>query len=188
MLLNYREQCRLIDKEVIMSSCYLKCDNNIIAGVGDKVTIYYKYNYPSVTGVIEHITDKYIFLNTSISEFNIKIRRDIIDKVKYICTVHGDDAILTPNEVREKIGLDPIPDNVNHPSHYKSETGLEAIDAIEAFTFDLKGIEAVDTGNVLKYICRWKKKNGLEDLKKAQWYLNHLIKHVENLEKENELP
>lgn len=35
---------------------------------------------------------------------------------------------------------------VSHPSHYQSETGLEVIDVIEAFTFDLKGIEATDTG------------------------------------------
>ena len=70
-------------------------------------------------------------------------------------------------------------DNVNHPKHYKSESGLETIDVIEAFTSDLKGIEATDTGNILKYICRWEHKNGLEDLKKAQWYLNHLIKKVE---------
>ena len=34
---------------------------------------------------------------------------------------------------------------VSHPSHYQSETGLEVIDVIEAFTFDLKGIEATDT-------------------------------------------
>lgn len=77
-------------------------------------------------------------------------------------------------------------DMINHPDHYISETGLETIDAIEAFTFDLNGIEAVDTGNILKYICRWKKKNGLQDLKKAKWYLEHLIKHVELLEKEND--
>ena len=32
---------------------------------------------------------------------------------------------------------------VSHPSHYQSETGLEVIDVIEAFTFDLKGIEAM---------------------------------------------
>ena len=47
---------------------------------------------------------------------------------------------------------------VSHPSHYQSNTGLEVIDVIEAFTFDLKGIEAVDTANVIKYICRWKAK------------------------------
>ena len=76
-------------------------------------------------------------------------------------------------------------DVVNHPQHYQSETGLETIDVIEAFTFDLKGIEAVCTGNVLKYICRWPQKNGLEDLKKARWYLDRLINHVEKLEEEN---
>ena len=75
---------------------------------------------------------------------------------------------------------------VSHPSHYQSETGLEVIDVIEAFTFDLKGIEAVDTANVIKYICRWKNKNGLQDLKKAAWYLDNLINHVEKMEKEND--
>lgn len=74
---------------------------------------------------------------------------------------------------------------VTHPDHYQSETGMEVIDVIEALTFDLKGIEATDTGNILKYMCRWKKKNGLQDLKKAQWYLEHLIKHIEKLEEEN---
>lgn len=77
--------------------------------------------------------------------------------------------------------------NVSHPDHYQSETGLEVIDVIEAFTFNLKGIEATDTGNVIKYICSWKEKNGLQDLKKAQWYLTHLIEHVEKLKKENNI-
>lgn len=72
---------------------------------------------------------------------------------------------------------------VDHPAHYQSETGLEVIDVMEAFTFDLKGAEAIGTSNVIKYICRWKKKNGLEDLKKARVYLNRLIDHVEKLEK-----
>lgn len=82
-------------------------------------------------------------------------------------------------------GTPIVNDVVNHPQHYQSETGLETIDVIEAFTFDLKGIEAVCTGNVLKYICRWPQKNGLEDLKKARWYLDRLINHVEKLEEEN---
>ena len=77
-------------------------------------------------------------------------------------------------------------EHVNHPAHYQSSTGMEVIDVIEAFASNLKGVEAFDAGNVLKYICRWKNKNGLEDLKKARFYLNHLIDHVENLEKENE--
>ena len=68
---------------------------------------------------------------------------------------------------------------VDHPSHYQSKNGMEAIDVIEAFTSDLSGVEAFDTGNALKYICRWKNKNGVQDLKKAIWYLEHLIKYIE---------
>ena len=68
---------------------------------------------------------------------------------------------------------------VEHPKHYQSEKGIEVIDVMEAFTSDLKGIEAVDTAQILKYICRWKKKNGVQDLNKAMWYLIHLINHVE---------
>jgi hypothetical protein len=67
---------------------------------------------------------------------------------------------------------------VSHPSHYQSANGLELINVIEAFTSDLKGIEASDTANVIKYICRWKNKNGMQDLEKAMWYLQHLIDHV----------
>lgn len=74
---------------------------------------------------------------------------------------------------------------VSHPSHYQSETGLEVIDVIEAFTFNLKGIEATDTGNILKYMCRWSAKNGLQDLEKAQWYLTHLIEHERKIKEEN---
>lgn len=66
-------------------------------------------------------------------------------------------------------------DNVNHPAHYQSRQGIEVIDVIGAFTEDLRGMEAVCTANALKYTCRWKHKNGVEDLKKAVWYLNKLI-------------
>lgn len=72
---------------------------------------------------------------------------------------------------------------VNHPSHYQSESGLEVIDVIRAFTSDMNGMEAVDTANVIKYICRWKHKNGLQDLEKAAWYLEDLIKYIK---KEND--
>lgn len=66
-------------------------------------------------------------------------------------------------------------DIVNHPEHYTYANGIECIDVIDAVTADLKGIDAVCTAQVLKYIWRWKHKNGVEDLKKAQWYLNYLI-------------
>ena len=67
---------------------------------------------------------------------------------------------------------------VSHPAHYQSASGLEVIDVIKAFTAELKGMEAVDTANIIKYICRWKYKNGLQDLEKAMWYLTDLINEV----------
>ena len=66
------------------------------------------------------------------------------------------------------------PDMVNHPPHYKAN-GMEVIDVIKAFTADLNGIKATDTGNAIKYILRWNKKaNPIEDIDKAIWYLTHL--------------
>ena len=69
---------------------------------------------------------------------------------------------------------------VSHPKHYQSKNGLEVIDVIEAFTEDLSGIEATDTGNIIKYACRWKNKNGIQDLEKIMWYTQHLIDHLKN--------
>ena len=74
---------------------------------------------------------------------------------------------------------------VSHPQHYQGKGGMEVIDVIEAFTADLFGIEATDTGNIIKYACRWKHKNGIQDLKKIMWYTQHLIDHLENAETEN---
>ena len=72
---------------------------------------------------------------------------------------------------------------VSHPDHYQSGKGLEVIDVIEAFTEDLSGVEAFDTGNIIKYVCRWKKKeNPIQDLKKVVWYTQHLITHLEKIE------
>lgn len=68
------------------------------------------------------------------------------------------------------------------PNHYQSKKGIEVIDVIEAFTEGLEGIEATDTGNAIKYVCRWKDKNGIQDLEKAIWYINHLIKHLKEKE------
>lgn len=94
------------------------------------------------------------------------------------------DVVIDANKDGDYYICLPTPsDPVNHPGHYQSKSGLETIQVIEAFTEDCVGMEAVYTGNILKYVCRWKKKNGLEDLKKAQWYLNHLIDYVEKEKK-----
>ena len=63
-------------------------------------------------------------------------------------------------------------DMVNHPEHY-NQYEIECIDAIKAATGD--GFEPYLQGNILKYLWRYNYKNGIEDLKKAQWYLSKLI-------------
>lgn len=70
-------------------------------------------------------------------------------------------------------------DPVNHPKHYTSSLAkcmacgcpIECIDISTHYEFSL--------GNVIKYIWRYKDKDGLEGLKKAQWYLNDFIKRAE---------
>ena len=71
-------------------------------------------------------------------------------------------------------------DNVNSPSHYTQANGLECIDAITAAVFGKTGIEAVCVANVIKYLWRYELKNGVEDVKKAQWYLNRLVSELES--------
>lgn len=74
-------------------------------------------------------------------------------------------------------------DSINHPEYY-TFSGIECIDAIASATQGLSGMDAVCTGQVIKYIWRWKRKNGVEDLEKAQWYLDKLIKlHTEEPKK-----
>ena len=69
-------------------------------------------------------------------------------------------------------------DNINHPAHYTSGR-IECIDALAAATEGLRGIEAVCTANAIKYLWRWKRKNGVEDLQNAIWYTERLIKELE---------
>ena len=80
-------------------------------------------------------------------------------------------------DLNECIGHDF--DVVNHPSHY-TKGNIECIDAIESATTGKSGIEAVCVANIIKYLYRYEEKNGLEDVKKAKWYLNKLISELES--------
>lgn len=67
-------------------------------------------------------------------------------------------------------GADNPYEAINHPQHYGGVNNpYEAIKVIEAHDFDFI------TGNIVKYLFRHKKKNGFEDLKKAQWYMTRLV-------------
>lgn len=63
-------------------------------------------------------------------------------------------------------------DNIN-PDHYKVG-GIETIDYMQA-KLSPEGFRGYLAGNVIKYISRYEHKNGLEDLRKAKWYLERLI-------------
>ena len=68
-------------------------------------------------------------------------------------------------------------DMVNHPPHYQIREGYEVIDVIEEIVewLELKDKEVYRYSQLLGYILRYKKKNGLEDLKKARFFLNRMI-------------
>ena len=85
----------------------------------------------------------------------------------------------TPNiaEVVEKYGEDVKPDPVNHPAHYTSG-GIECIDAMQA-AFGDEAVKDFCLCNAFKYLWRHRNKNGVEDLKKARWYLDRLIREME---------
>ena len=66
----------------------------------------------------------------------------------------------TMSKIQEK-------EKVNHPDHYNK--GIETIDYIESWNMNFA------QGNVVKYVSRYAMKGGLEDLRKAKWYLDRLI-------------
>ena len=85
-----------------------------------------------------------------------------------------DGPYILPNEIVKLMPMPKEEDNINHPAHYTQGT-IECIDAIESsmtpeeFRGYLKGCQ-------MKYIWRYQHKGGMEDLKKARWYLDRLIK------------
>ena len=66
----------------------------------------------------------------------------------------------------------PEPDNINHPAHYEGNTSLECIDVME-IAFGAEAVGNFCLCNAFKYLWRYKHKGGNEDVKKAEWYLNH---------------
>ena len=66
-------------------------------------------------------------------------------------------------------------EEINHPEHYN--IGIETTDYIKSW--DMNFVE----GNIIKYVTRYRYKNGIKDLLKAKWYLEDLISQIENDEK-----
>lgn len=85
-----------------------------------------------------------------------------------------DDIYGTFRKNRFKLVDKEKADKINHPSHYTShKSGIECIAIVEHMQFNL--------GNAIKYIWQHEEKNGIEDLKKAVWYIQREIALQERL-------
>ena len=146
------------EKEKILN-CYCNsiddCDNCELMKKYDKDTI--------------DFTDQYACIFDEMSD-------DMLDKC-YDWYKELDPAACE-NAEGDYCNKEPNVDMVNHPSHY-TQGGIECIDALKAATVSKTGIEAVCTANVIKYLWRYEEKNGIEDVKKARWYIDRLIKELE---------
>lgn len=72
----------------------------------------------------------------------------------------------------------PEVEEVTHPDHY-NQGKYEAWDVIDDWCGNLNSIEGYYVGNALKYLCRWKYKGGVNDLKKAENYISRLVEILE---------
>lgn len=96
---------------------------------------------------------------------------DAVSKVVKTATVNTDELVAQLKEREEKN------DKVNHPSHYQTAGGIEVIEYIASLLGD--NVKYYYLGNVIKYVSRFDKKNGVEDLEKARFYLNKMIEMEE---------
>ena len=83
---------------------------------------------------------------------------------------------LNEFEIQNFRDLLKMNDLVNHPEHYQGK--VECIDCIESAVSGLDGFHGFCAGNAIKYIFRFSHKNGVEDLRKAEWYIDRLIKAI----------
>lgn len=68
-------------------------------------------------------------------------------------------------------------DSVNNPTHYSGE--VECIEAIKS-SMTNESFKGYLKGNIIKYIWRYERKNGTEDLLKCQWYVNKLVETIQS--------
>ncbi|NVQ14231.1 DUF3310 domain-containing protein [Listeria monocytogenes] len=112
---------------------------------------------------------KYLHPNTPIEKY--KVKQDEV--AKWFVGATNDMKAFSSNGVSMK---NENNDKVNNPTHYTAG-GIETLDYIKAKVSDYPSYAA---GNILKYVSRYEHKNGIEDLKKAQFYLNDLINWMES--------
>lgn len=137
--------------------------------------------YPGVLACIQcpccnHTYDiKLIFQIHDESVIEIRGEHEPSTMAEELHTVLDDfvDGISTAEKAAEE------PDQVFRPAHY-------AHFVIEPITFIMVNDIPFPEGNIIKYVCRWRYKNGIEDLEKARRYIDMLIELEKNPEKYRE--
>ena len=82
------------------------------------------------------------------------------------------------NKSRKYMNIDEVTEKVNHPKHYVGK--FECIEVME-YVYGKKSVIEFCRCNAFKYLWRAGKKNSeIEDLKKARWYIDRMIKEIEN--------
>ena len=151
--------------------------------VGDRVAISHPAN-DGEFGYVDSINpERDIYsLRLGCSNRTLDFHEDWLTKVEEDYT--QDCSAYTPKDINEYMwewvngSLEIKDDNVNNPSHY-GQGRIEAIEYIEDFLTQEEYIGYL-RGNIAKYLHRFRYKNGLEDLKKANWYLDRLMFLFEN--------
>lgn len=102
----------------------------------------------------------------------MKNGRNTIEEIdRFVKEISKNESDTTPQE-----------DMVNKPSHYQGKFNMEVFDVIENFCWGLFGLNMFLFGNVVKYVLRFQKKDGIKDLKKARRNLDLLILRLERSE------
>jgi len=127
--------------------------------VGDKVRVFGKHYHCFEDGSVGEVTE--VYPKSSPKEARVTLG---CGESQFI---YERDLELSPTK----------PEAVNNPAHYGTGK-IECIEYIKDFLTPEEFIGYL-RGNIAKYLHRWRYKNGLEDLKKAEWYLKYLIKFMQ---------
>ena len=128
----------------------------------------------TMTKSFKEADEKFQELMKSVNDRLIAINNETFSNNKELKCKDNKELSLFDNVALELREIESE-NNIISPNHYASDKGFEVFDVQEAFIHELKGMAASYWCNIVKYILRFQKKNGVEDLKKAKYYLEKLI-------------
>jgi len=163
LLFEHREEHGFISDEFLQSIKYYSFTPELNNFLNNRDTV----NLPNVIKRYNYE----LYSEDALKEWEERVNQinlsDILDDIKIV----KNENVELLNSLKNGV------EYVHHPNHYGGENNVyEAIKIIEAHDLNF------NEGNVIKYLLRYKKKNGFEDLEKALWYMNRL---VENYKKNN---